>query len=166
MIPGPPSPAAGQTERPVVDPIQTFQSVTESVCSKGPKRSVRGKAPVPRRVDDPPVRCSGWLRLNTVLGFGYPRRRIELPNAWSEHGVKPLQLIAEPRVLPRPIMPVARVRRFEDERDVAFYLPRQLPPVELLPELLLDLLLFFVKQVKAWLGVWSAHLQEYGDRLP
>jgi hypothetical protein len=76
-----------------------------------------------------------------------------------------LQSIAEPRVLPRPIISVARVRRFEDERDVAFYLPRPLPPVELLPELLLDLLLFPVKQVKAWLGVWSAHRKPCGDPL-
>ena len=77
--------------------------------------------------------------------------------------MKPLQSIAKPRVLPRPIMPVTRVRRFEDERDVAFYLLRQLPPVELLPEPLLDLLLFLLKQVGAWLGVWSTHRQVCGD---
>jgi hypothetical protein len=92
-------------------------------------------------------RCSGWLRLSTDLGLGHPRRRIERPHPWSEDGVKPLQSIAEPRVLPLPIIPVARVGRSEDEHDVALYLPRPLPPVELLPELLFDLLLLPVKQV-------------------
>jgi hypothetical protein len=78
-------------------------------------------------------RCSGWFRLSAVRGLGYPCRRIELPHPSSEDGVKPLQSIAEPLVLPLPVTLVPRVRRFEDQHDVAFYLPRALLPVELLP---------------------------------